>query len=291
MGNKTQKKQLKNSNTRASTIEIKKVNEDDRTIELSFSSEKPVQRWFGQEILSHDAGSMKLDRLNDIGVLLFNHDRSVVIGKVESAWLDELEKKGRAIVKFDDDEESEKIYQKVKNETLRGVSVGYSVDSWEEVKPGKISSNGRFQGPAEIALAWTPNEISIVSVPADENVGVGRGLEGYDDENEDEKRQVEDNEAQRQQEQQQENNNDGEGERDMGAKANKIIEPNDNKRQIIELERQRTSEIMALCRDFNVESDTYINEGRSIEEVRSLILDNLRSNSKPLSNSIEVTKD
>ena len=182
---------IKNSNTRSISAEINQINEDERSIELSFSSEKPVTRWFGNEILSHDISAVDLTRLNEIGVLLFNHNKNSVLGKVERAWIDEAEKKGRAVVRFDEDEESERIFQKVKNETLRGVSVGYSVDAWEEVAIGKVSSNGRFIGPCDIATRWTPNEISIVSVPADENVGVGRGLD--DDESEESQNYSENN--------------------------------------------------------------------------------------------------
>ena len=50
----------------------------------------------------------------------------------------------------------------------------YSVDSWEEVVAGKTSADGRFTGPCQIARKWTPLEVSIVSVPADATVGVGR---------------------------------------------------------------------------------------------------------------------
>ena len=59
------------------------------------------------------------------------------------------------------------------------MSVGYSVDVWEEVLPGKTSTDG-FAGPCQIARSWFPYEISIVSVPADETVGVGRMLETND---------------------------------------------------------------------------------------------------------------
>ena len=57
------------------------------------------------------------------------------------------------------------------------MSVGYQIDSWEEVMPNKQSADGRFTGPVDIARKWTPYEISIVSVPADSTVGVGRELE------------------------------------------------------------------------------------------------------------------
>lgn len=150
------------------------VNIEERTVELSFSSEIRVERWYGAEILNHDPESVDLERLNQIGVLLFNHNGNVVLGKVERAWLDVKERRGKAIVRFDEDADSEKIFQKVINETLRGVSIWYNVDNWEEVAAGAKSLNGRFEGPCYIAMKWEPYEVSIVSVPADPTVGVGR---------------------------------------------------------------------------------------------------------------------
>ena len=148
---------------------------NERKFILSFSSEEPYERWFGDEILDHSDGAVDLTRLNEIGVLLFNHNRDKVIGKINRAWIEN--NRGQAEVEFDSDEEAEKIYQKVKSGTLKTTSVGYSVDSWEEVMPNKRSADGRFQGPCSIARKWTPFEISIVSVPADPTVGVGREQE------------------------------------------------------------------------------------------------------------------
>lgn len=146
----------------------------ERTFTLSFSSEEPYVRWFGQEILDHTDGCVDLERLNSIGVLLFNHNRDEIVGRVERAWTENG--RGYAEVTFDDDEESEKIYQKVKSGTLKGVSVGYRVEDWEEVSPNKMSQDGRFAGPCSIAKKWAPFEISVVSVPADSTVGVGRDM-------------------------------------------------------------------------------------------------------------------
>lgn len=148
---------------------------NERRIEISFSSEEPYVRWYdATEILEHSESSVDLKRLNDIGVLLFNHQRNAVIGKVIKAWVEN--ERGYAIVEFDDDEESNKIFQKVKSGTLKGVSVGYVVNSWEEVAVNKKSSDGRFAGPCYIAKSWEPYEISIVSIPADPGVGIGREL-------------------------------------------------------------------------------------------------------------------
>lgn len=151
---------------------IRQVSSEDntKTIELSFSSEEPYQRWYDHtEILDHKG--IQLDRLNDIGVVLYNHNRDKVIGKVKKAWVED--NRGLAVIELDDDEFSTEIYKKVESGTLKGVSVGYSIDTWEEVKAGKESTDG-FAGPCYIARKWTPYEISIVSIPADGTVGVGR---------------------------------------------------------------------------------------------------------------------
>ena len=148
---------------------------NERKFTLSFSSEEPYNRWWGTEILSHTDNAVDLDRLNSIGVVLYNHNRDKVIGKILRAWVDS--NRGYAEIEFDTDTEAEVIYQKVSGGTLKGVSVGYVVDVWEEVSANKKSSDGRFTGPCDIATRWTPYEISIVSVPADPTVGVGRSQE------------------------------------------------------------------------------------------------------------------
>lgn len=155
---------------------IRAVEDKERTFLLSFSSEEPYNRWFGPEILDHSDDAVDLTRLNEIGVLLYNHDRDAVIGKIERAWIEG--DRGKAEVTFDSDEDSEKIFKKVQSGTLKGVSVGYIVDSWEEVMPNKQSADGKYTGPCSIARKWAPYEVSIVSVPADPTVGVGRSAEG-----------------------------------------------------------------------------------------------------------------
>lgn len=85
-----------------------------------------------------------------------------------------------AEIEFDTDEDSEIIFQKVKSGTLKGVSVGYKISIIEEVMANKLSTDGRFNGPCDIARQWMPFEVSIVSVPADATVGVGRDLKSDD---------------------------------------------------------------------------------------------------------------
>ncbi|MBC5712404.1 HK97 family phage prohead protease [Hungatella sp. L12] len=155
-------------------VSMRAVDGEERTIELSFSSEEPYERWWGVEILDHTEGCIDLERLNSIGCVLFNHNRDVVIAKIEKAWVENL--RGYARIKFDEDEASDIIYKKVQNGTLKGVSTGYQVTNWEEVAANKKSEDERFTGPCDIAKRWMPFEISVVSVPADATVGVGREL-------------------------------------------------------------------------------------------------------------------
>lgn len=145
---------------------------NERKFTLSFSSEEPYDRWWGTEILSHADDAVDLMRLNSIGCVLFNHHADKVVGKIISAKVEDG--RGIAEIEFDDDEASEVIYKKVSSGTLKGVSVGYMVDEWEDVDEGKKSDDGRFEGPCSIATKWMPYEVSIVSIPADPTVGVGR---------------------------------------------------------------------------------------------------------------------
>lgn len=164
----------KNNGTRSmGQIEFRREdNQDSRRRTISFSSEEPYRRWFGMEILDHAGNAVDLSRLNEVGVLLFNHKTDKVLGKVIRAWIEN--NRGMAEVEFDTDDDAEKIFGKVKSGTLKTTSVRYSVDAWEEVVAGKTSADGRFTGPCQIARKWTPLEVSIVSVPADPTVGVGR---------------------------------------------------------------------------------------------------------------------
>lgn len=156
-------------------MQVKADEENGNVFELSFSSEEPYMRYFGSEILDHADGACDLSRLNEIGVVLFNHDRNKVIGKIENAWVED--NRGKAKIKFDSDNDAKVIMEKVANGTLKGVSVGYVIDNYEIVEKGKTSTDGRFEGPCYIARKWTPLEISIVSIPADSTVGVGRSFD------------------------------------------------------------------------------------------------------------------
>ena len=160
---------------RSLPFELREINEEKRTVTLSFSSEEPYTRFGETEILDHSDGAVDLTRLNEIGCVLFNHNRDIVLGKVLKAWIED--NRGVAEIRFDEDEKSNEIYEKVKNKTLRGTSVGYRIKSIENVAANSVSADKRFAGPCYIARQWEPFEISIVSVPADPTVGVSRDFE------------------------------------------------------------------------------------------------------------------
>ena len=172
---KTSSTQMKKQMSRELSFRAMEGEGNERRFEISFSSEEPYERWFGIEILDHSEGAVDLTRLQEMGVVLYNHNRDIAIGKVVSVSIEDG--RGKAVIEIDTDEESEKIYQKMVSGTLKGVSVGYLVNNWEEVAAGKKSEDGRFQGPCSIAKKWMPYEVSIVTVPADISVGVGREME------------------------------------------------------------------------------------------------------------------
>ena len=140
------------------------LDEENRTVRLSFSSEEPVERWFGSEVLSHSPESVRMDRLNGGAPLLWNHDTSDQIGRVESASIEDG--RGYAVVRFSKSARAEELYQDVVDGITSNVSVGYRIHEMQQ------------EGDKEVyrATDWQPHEISLVSVPADASVGIGRSV-------------------------------------------------------------------------------------------------------------------
>jgi HK97 family phage major capsid protein len=152
-------------------IEKRDIDEAKRTIDLSFSSEEPVERWWGVEILDHEQKSVDLKRLKRGGSVLVDHDMTKLVGVIEKVSIDNTQKKGRASVRFGKRGLADDTFQDVLDEIRSNVSVGYQID---EVVLEKEEKNG----PSIYRVTkWTPYEISLVSVPADVTVGVGRSEE------------------------------------------------------------------------------------------------------------------
>ena len=151
------------------TLSVREVKTDKetRTLEFPFSSELPVTRWFGKEVLSHKKGAADLARLNDGGALLWNHNTDQVIGVVESADL-RSDKRIWAKVKFSENAKAQEVLKDIEDGILKNVSFGYQIEEMELSKSDK-------KGQDEYTVTkWLPFEVSIVSIPADHSVGIGR---------------------------------------------------------------------------------------------------------------------
>lgn len=146
------------------------IDDEARTVEVAFSSETPVDRGFGVEVLDHSPGAMQLDRLNNGGAVLVDHDRSVQVGVVESAWVD-ADRKGRAILRFSRNQRGEEEFQDVKDGIRTLVSFHYLIHDFDQIR-GEDGEPDTF-----LITKFTPTEISLVSVPADATVGVGRSAD------------------------------------------------------------------------------------------------------------------
>lgn len=144
--------------------------DDQRRATLAFSSEMPVDRGWGIEVLDHSPDSIDMEFIGSgRAPLLVDHEMSDQVGVVERISLGS-DRVARAVVRFGKSARAEEIYQDVKDGIRSNVSVGYVIN--EMVSDGKEGDREVFR-----ATRWMPLEISIVSIPADTSVGVGRSLE------------------------------------------------------------------------------------------------------------------
>lgn len=258
---------------------INSVNAEERKVTLSFASEEPCPDFWGDpEILRCNDQAADISRFT-AGVMpvLFNHNRDAVIGRPTRIWFENT--KAYAEIQFDDDDESTRIWNKVQSGSLRGVSVGYRVNEWRFIEKNQVSEDG-ITGPAWIGERWAVYEISIVSVPADATVGVGRSL--FDDEslltilnnhnggiNMEEKKNPE--------EQQRNVEVPATG---ITASANPPAAPTVNVEEeraaAVKAERERQAQINGLCRQFGIEDqqrEAWLNSDVSIETVNRSVLE------------------
>lgn len=136
-----------------------------KVISFSASSETPVDRWFGKEILSHDAAAVDMARFQAGAVpLLFNHDWADPIGMISRGQLNGSRLMVDAAL-FDTTRGRE--VGAMIDGGLRNISIGYEVSEYREDAKSKTYT----------ATRWQPLEISVVTVPADINVGLGRSEE------------------------------------------------------------------------------------------------------------------
>jgi len=144
---------------------------DDRRVRLAWASQSPVEREFGYEVLGHSEDEIDLSFARSGRMpLLLDHDMRQQIGVVENVSLDSSAGVARATVRFGKGALADEVYQDVQDGIRTNVSVGYSVK-------GMIPTDEEIDGRGVFRVnAWYPQEVSIVSVPADKGVGIGRSL-------------------------------------------------------------------------------------------------------------------
>ena len=155
---------------------INEGHNDQYEFEIAFSSTQPYQRQFWDEqnqemvvldeILVHTPKAVDLSRLNNNAPLLFNHNFDNHIGVVCNARID-ADNVGRALVKFSKHGTmANDIRNKVIEGTMEKISVGYDIKEYHiDYAKGQL-----------IVTKWAPYELSFVTVPADDTVGLNRSL-------------------------------------------------------------------------------------------------------------------
>ncbi|MFL9610186.1 phage major capsid protein [Methylobacillus sp. Pita2] len=221
-----------------------------RTVRLPFSSDVPVQRWYGAEILSHDPGAIRVGDRQKYMPLLYNHDTYSLLGRVEG--LEQVQGRLYGTVRFGKDQFGDWALQQVLDEVLVNVSLRYEVYKWVE----------DVEQESYTAIDWEPVEFSMVTVPADATVGGGRSLGGGKNQS---TKGTEMKLNQRKQA--------AVIEQPRGAGAGDAVAK----------ERARIKEITELCRAHSVPQDVMqkmIDDGNSISSVRGLVLSSIAQRSK-----------
>ena len=147
------------------TLDIRSgnIDEDNRTVEVSFSSEEPVERYFGTEILDHEPDSVDLSRLNNKAAVLEDHQGSQ-IGVVEGAKIENG--RGLAKLRFSKVGRGAEVWQDIVDGIRSNISFGYQLRDLTRVKDA--------EEPTYRSYSWMPFEISVVGTPADTTIGIGR---------------------------------------------------------------------------------------------------------------------
>lgn len=270
--------ELKKTQTRQMNLTEVPNSDDLREVILSFSSELPVERTINgkvyQEVLVHSPESVDLSRLQDGAPLLFNHDFDKHIGVIEYATIDP-DKVGRALVRFSNAGLGQEKYEQVQERVLQKVSVGYEIQEYD------------IQGDVLLVTRWMPFEISMVTVPADNLVGVGRSrsaLEDTDDESDtsDESTESESNES-TETESDESTDNKTEDERDVDDtespdstetelnetdSTDESTDTDTEQEKINNEEEQRVNELRSIGEVFKVSSESAIAQGMSVDEFK-----------------------
>lgn len=243
--------------------DIRSIDDDNRTVELSFSSDEPYLRSWGYEILSHDQDAIDMSRMINSAALLAEHDSTKQIGVVERAWIDGS--KGRAVVRFSKNSQlANEYYGDVKDGIRKNISVGYTVED-------ALLTGAKDGDDVWTVTRWMPFEISVVSVPADGSVGVGRSKDNKEDTV---LREKEDNQVPG-----------AETGSDTNTQVDVTAVKADARKQARKEEGERIKELNAIGSQFGKPdlSLKAIESGTSIDEFRAQVLDTFKDAArKPL---------
>ena len=248
------------------TLEIKQVEKEDRTIEFPFSSELPVERYFGNEVLEHSREAANLKRLNDGAPFLWNHNPDQVLGVVERAYIDEKKKRGYARVRFSEEDFADSKFRDVKNKILRNISFGYVINKAEEVDNSIVARD------------WEAFEVSLVSIPADNSIGISRSINNKNEANHMQNNDKKDNILE-------EANVSASSDALPSKLTIKNMTTNDKELDLVRSEdavnkalksdRARFDQIRKTGKKYEMNdlADEYIREGRSVQEFNQAVMD------------------
>ena len=231
------------------------IDEEKRRVRIGVSSEEPVERDFGMEVISHEIEDLDTSFIaSGRSPLLLDHDMTKQIGVVERYEIDSAEKSAKAIVRFGRSELAEEIFKDVQDGIRSNISVGYKIN-------GMVRVRGDDKEKPMYRVKTTPLEVSIVSVPADQSqsVGVGRS----------EDKQSTLKVKTMTEEVKQEINLDEVREQSAAEAKAEFVK---NSKEIMDLAAKHNRRDLA---------DKAIQDGVSVEEFRGVLLDNI-ANDKPL---------
>lgn len=153
------------------TLEINRemMDEEEMIMEFAASSEYPVRRWYGYEILDHKKSSIRMDRLKNGAAVRDNHIGDQ-IGIVEKAWVDSESKKIRVQVRYSKNSpRAKEIFLDLKDGIRKNVSMAYDVHKLELEKEDKDANVSYYR-----MVDWEPIHVAHVPDGADPSVGIGR---------------------------------------------------------------------------------------------------------------------
>jgi HK97 family phage major capsid protein len=159
---------------RAFQFDRNKIDEENRTIMIGVSSEEPVERRFGMEVLGHNEDEIDMSFMGQgRSPLLLDHDATKQIGVVEEFGIDKENKRTVAKVRFSKNQMADEVYRDVLDGIRQNISVGYQVNSMSK------EEEERDGVPVYRVNSWSPLEVSAVSIPADQSrlVGFARSKE------------------------------------------------------------------------------------------------------------------